>query len=261
MSPLDDPLLGARYFFPQRRPVEDPWVVPVDGAVLHGWRSPPPFGDDDAASTRHTLLHFHGNGEVVEDWLELAAPLGTLGYDLALAEYRGYGGSSGTPAVVKMLDDALASFDALGVPPQRVVVYGRSIGSLYAVHVAAHRPVAGLVVESGIADLLERLLLRLAPTELGLSMAALRAEVERHLDQRAKLARFAGEVLILHAAHDDLVRPWHAEQLAETARARPRGGEQTRLVLYPRGDHNSIHAFNGGAILRELAELRGRLGA
>jgi pimeloyl-ACP methyl ester carboxylesterase len=255
MSPLDDPRLGARYFFPQRAPLADPWVVPVDGAVLHGWRSPP-----GGEVGRSTLLHFHGNGEVVADWLELAGPIEAAGYALALAEYRGYGGSTGTPAVVALLDDALASFDALGVPPERVVVYGRSIGSLYAVHVAAHRPVAGLVVESGIADLLERLLLRIEPSELGLSMDGLRAEVARHLDQRAKLARFGGEVLILHARHDDLVRPWHAEQLAETARARPSGDARTRLVLYPHGDHNSIHAYNGPAILTELAALRGRLG-
>lgn len=41
-------------------------------------------------------------------------------------EYRGYGGSGGSPALVSMLDDALAVVDAAGVPPDRIVLYGCS---------------------------------------------------------------------------------------------------------------------------------------
>ena len=69
------------------------------------------------------------------------------GVNVALGEYRGSGGSSGESALASMLDDALAITDALGVEPSRLVVYGRSVGSIYALHVAAHRGVADQVVD------------------------------------------------------------------------------------------------------------------
>ena len=53
-----------------------------------------------------------------------------------LAEYRGYGGSTGEPSLVAMLDDVDAIFSALGRPAGELVVYGRSIGSIYAIEFA-----------------------------------------------------------------------------------------------------------------------------
>ncbi|MCA9712631.1 MAG: alpha/beta hydrolase, partial [Myxococcales bacterium] len=144
---LDHPLLTERYFFPRPAAVHDPWIVETGGVRLQGYRG--------ASRGGPALLHFHGNGEVALDWAGgFAARLEAEGIDVFLGEYRGYGGSTGRPALASMLDDALALADATGVPPSRLVVYGRSVGSIYALHVAAHRAVAGLVLESGIADVL-----------------------------------------------------------------------------------------------------------
>ena len=92
-----------------------------------------------------------------------------MGWDLLLAEYRGYGGSTGEPLLGRMLDDVEAVLRAAG-PPERLVVFGRSVGSLFALEAVARCPgVAGLVLESAIADPLERLLLRVTPRELGVT--------------------------------------------------------------------------------------------
>lgn len=240
---LDHPIIGARYFFPRMQPLDEPFVVDVGAAELHCYRHAPHPGAP-------TLLHFHGNGEVVADWLpEFAPALVAAGLNVCFAEYRGYGGSTGTPALVAMLDDAVAVADALGVEPERLFVYGRSVGSIYALHVAANRPVAGLVLESGIADVLQRLAIRLDPDELGLSAAQLRAAVAEVLDHEAKLAAYAGPVVVLHTLGDHLVPVDHARDLARWA------GDRGKLVLYDRGDHNSIHYYNADAILAEVVAL------
>ena len=133
---LDHPLISERYFFPRPSRVADPWIVQTEHGRLEGYRSAPHGGA--------ALLHFHGNGEVVADWAgDFCAGLNAQGLDVFLGEYRGYGGSDGRPALAGMLDDALVTADATGVPAERLVLYGRSVGSLYALHVAAHRPVAG----------------------------------------------------------------------------------------------------------------------
>jgi hypothetical protein len=236
---LDHPLIGERYFFPRPDRVDRPEIIESGGIELRCYR-------DRAGDGAPVVLHFHGNGEVVADWAaELPAALAAAGISTLLAEYRGYGGSGGSPALGSMLDDALAIADAAG-PPQRTVVYGRSVGSIYALEVASRRPVAGLVIESGIADIRQRLAIRLDASELGATDAELDAAIADQLDHRAKLEAFAGPVLILHAAGDHLVGAEHARQLAGWA------GDRGELLLFDRGDHNSIWAYNGAEITRRL---------
>jgi pimeloyl-ACP methyl ester carboxylesterase len=169
-----------------------------------------------------------------------------MGWNLLLAEYRGYGGSSGEPALGRMLDDVVPVLRAAG-PPERVVVFGRSVGSLFALEAVARVPgVAGLVLESAVADPLERLSLRVDPRELGVDQAAFAAAVAERLDQRAKIGAYRGPVLVLHARHDDLVDVSHGERLADWA-----GGPVT-LEVFEAGDHNSILAENEAAYLAAL---------
>ncbi|MFO0548032.1 MAG: alpha/beta hydrolase [Polyangiaceae bacterium] len=242
---LDHPLLSERYFFPRPDPPAHRFVVePAAGISLACARLPGKPGSP-------VVLFFHGNGEVVGDWLDadLTTSLVAAGVGIIFAEYRGYGGSTGLPAFASMLDDALHVADAAGVSPDKLVVYGRSIGSIYAVHVAANRPVGALVLESGIADVLERVRVRVTAADLGVTDAELERAVRARFDQQAKLAQTTCPVLVLHARGDHLVDPSHAERLALSAKPR------SELVLFARGDHNSIHAYNGVTISEKVLQL------
>jgi len=244
---LDHPVISSRYFFPRRAPLAEPFMVSVPGAELACFRSAP-------HADGPTVLHFHGNGEVVADWAgDLAPALNARGVNLVLAEYRGYGGSTGTPALAAMLDDALAVFDAVEVPASRVLVYGRSVGSIYALHVAAARQPGALVIESGISDVLARVLLRAEPRELGATADQLRQAAADAVDHRAKMAAYRGRTAVLHTRGDDLVLPDNAVELADWA------GDDAELVLFDRGDHNSIWAYNGQAILDRVVALAATL--
>jgi pimeloyl-ACP methyl ester carboxylesterase len=196
----------------------------------------------------HAVVHFHGNGEVVADWQEgFDGFIGRLGWELLLAEYRGYGASTGEPQLGRMLADVEPTLRAAG-PPGKVVVFGRSVGSIFALEAVARFPgVAGLVLESAIADPLERLLLRVAPRELGVDAATFEAAVAARLDHRAKIGGYRGPVLVLHARNDGLIDPSHAERLAAWA-----GGPVTLRILEG-GDHNSILAENEEEYLEAVA--------
>ncbi len=240
---LDHPLVSERYFFPRPGKLSDPFVVKANGVQLHCHLSTP-------NTNAPLLLHFHGNGELVSDWLyDFEPALIKAGFNVCLAEYRGYGSSSGDPALVAMLDDALVIADACGVEPQQMYVYGRSVGSIYALHVAANRAVAGLIIESGIANVLQRLAIRVEPQELGVSQAELEREIATHLNHESKIQAHRGKLLVMHTRRDQLVPASHAQQLADWA------GSKARLVLFEQGDHNSIHLHNGPAIVAELERL------
>lgn len=249
---LDHPLISGRYFYPRRARPRARLDVEVEGATLAcALHRADPDG--------HVVVHFHGNGEVVADWQEgFDEEVNGAGWDLLLAEYRGYGGSTGEPSLGRMLDDVEAVLRAAG-SPERVVVFGRSVGSLFALEAVARFPeVAGLVLESAIADPLERLLLRVSPGELGVTPAAFEAAVKGRLDHRARLSAYRGPVLVLHTRDDGLVDPCHAERLAHWA------GGRARLRIFEEGNHNSILAVNQEAYLDELrtflAAVRGARG-
>jgi len=245
---LDHPRLLQTLFFPREQalPASD------SGSTAHG-----PLlvdaGDARLACYRHaaiaappdrkplTFVHFHGNGEVVADYLpEHARTLAELGVDVVMAEYRGYGASTGTPSLIGMLDDVDAIVRAIAQPAENLVVYGRSIGSIYAIELARRHPgIAGLIIESGISDVLERIDVRITAREIGMTREELLAEVAAHLDHRSKLAAYRGPLLVIHARDDHLVTVSHAENNHAWA-----GSDHKELVLFERGGHNAMLRVN-----------------
>ncbi|MBI3925411.1 MAG: alpha/beta hydrolase [Armatimonadetes bacterium] len=246
---LDHPVLSERYFSPRPEKPPDPVQVRCpDGTSLNCYAAA-------GVPSAPTLLHFHGNGEIVADYVpDFAEAMARLGLNLFLAEYRGYGGSTGRPGLACMLADAEVIFQHLGLPPERVIVYGRSVGSVYAIDLAHRHPgMRGLVLESAIADPLERILLRAHPEELGVTLDRLEREVEAALDHQRKMKAFKGPVLIIHAHNDDLVDPSHASRLHLWA-----GGPDKELVLLPRGSHNSLISKNWERYLELLGSFAHR---
>jgi pimeloyl-ACP methyl ester carboxylesterase len=230
---LDHPLLTSRYFYPWPNNYLEPFFVEGDGLRL-GCRYLRPH------ENAPTIIHFHGNGESVADYIgEFEEIITGLGANLLLAEYRGYGMSNGVPALAAMLDDVKLIVAASGVPPEQIIFFGRSLGSLYAMHGAACYPqAAGLIIESGLADPLERILVRIEPHDVGATLEELQASVDRCFNQREKIAAFKGHVLVMHTRNDDLVSVSHAERLYDWA------NEPKDLLVFERGDHNTILAAN-----------------
>ena len=239
-SILDHPLVASRYFFPRPDAFPNPrWITAADGSRLACY-----YQEVDPAAK--TVVYWHGNGEVVADYVpDFPAWITRAGYNVLLAEYRGYGMSTGRPALVGMLEDVSVVLQSLGVPDRQIVLFGRSIGSLYAVHgVSRHPQVAGLILESGVADITQRFFLRVQPEELGLSRAALVEALQGSFDYAVKLRGFQGQTLILHTRHDELVPVRHAEMLHAAA------PEPKTLHIFDQGGHNDIFYWNGAAYMQ-----------
>jgi pimeloyl-ACP methyl ester carboxylesterase len=96
------------------------------------------------------VIYFGGNAEEVS-WT-LADARWPREWTIAGVNYRGYGASEGVPGEPELTADALAIYDAItlrpDIDPRRIVVFGRSLGTALAAHLAASRPVAGAVLVS-----------------------------------------------------------------------------------------------------------------
>nr|VFJ77601.1 MAG: hypothetical protein BECKFW1821C_GA0114237_113110 [Candidatus Kentron sp. FW] len=237
---LDHPMVNSTIFFPRQDPGlpsppgSEDFYIEVDPGIRVMARYYPHEPDSPM------LIHFHGNGEIVADYDNIAPAFHAAGASLVSVDYRGYGKSDGQPSVRKLLDDAHAVLDfLLKLRDERayrspLVVMGRSLGSAPAIELAASRgeQFAGLVVESGFAQMFPLLaLFGISPEQLGISP-------ESNRDNEDKMREVQKPVLILHAEGDEIIPLWNGQRNFERA-----GTQEKRLVTIPHADHNTIMMF------------------
>jgi fermentation-respiration switch protein FrsA (DUF1100 family) len=124
-------------------------------------------------------------------------------------DYSGYGTSSGRPTERAARLNAEAVYDYLvrtrGIPPARIIVWGRSIGSGPSLHLASSRTVGGLVIESGFTSAFRVMTrVRLLPFD--------------RFDNLKSLEQVACPVLVIHGTRDEIIPFRHGQQLFDKAR-------------------------------------------
>lgn len=127
-------------------------LVISDDRTLYSW-----FGG--AQPGKPTLLYLHGNGGSVGTRAEPMRQLTEAGFGVYLLGYPGYGGSDGSPSEVSLMEAANAAYDYLrqrGIPPDRIVIYGESLGSAVGVQLAAKRDAKALILLAPMYSVLER---------------------------------------------------------------------------------------------------------
>ena len=163
---------------------------------------------------RTALLYFHGNGGNASHRLERTKLLVEgLGLDVCLVDYRGYGQSTGRPDEQGLYADGEAIWDAAaarGFTPDRIVLFGESLGCAVAIETAIRRGCAGVILETPFASVaaMARRYYPFVPPFL----------IRTRYDNEAKIAAVTAPKLIVAAERDDVVPPEHATRLFETAR-------------------------------------------
>jgi pimeloyl-ACP methyl ester carboxylesterase len=185
------------------------------------------FGPQDAELM---VVFFHGNGELAEDNVDIARELASHGYAVVLAEYRGYGISrrAGKSSERGLYADAEAILEGLGVPPERVVLMGFSLGTGVAVEMASRGRGRALVL--------------LAPYTSIPNVAAhhvpflpMHLLMRDKLDSQSKAAAITLPVFVAHGDADEVVPFDMGETLAHTF---PHG----HLVTVPHAHHTDMFA-------------------
>lgn len=203
----------------------------------------PVNGEDQIAARFHwsgkhhpTVLFFHGNGEIVSDYDDMAVLYNSLDINFMPVDYRGYGRSTGIPTITAMMRDCHVAFDFavnwldsngyLG----KILVMGRSLGSASALELASHYPnkIAGLIVESGFASM-EGLYERLSIA------STIPDEKKKGLSNVSKISGFKNPTLVIHAEFDHII-PFSAGQDLFNAA----GANDKKLLKIPGADHNNI---------------------
>lgn len=189
---------------------------------------------------RFTLLLSHGNAEDIGDdrfWLD---DLRATGFSVLAYDYEGYGTSEGKPSESAAYEDENAVYDYLiqtaKVPADRIIIYGRSLGSGPAVHLAARRPVAALILQSPFVSVFRVLTkVPLLPFD----------KFPNYKD----IGRVHCPLLIIHGESDSVISPWHGRKLFALA------NEPKRYLSVPRADHNDLEMVAGKTYIEALRDF------
>lgn len=182
------------------------------------------------------ILYFHGNGEVVSDYDEIAIFYFKYKLNLAVVDYRGYGKSTGTPTVTDMANDCHRVYDSVKTALKEkglrddLWVMGRSLGSVSAFEIA-HRKgqeINGLIIESGFPSI-SSLVIRHGIATPDMDLDSVTQEC------LGMLGEIAAPILILHGEYDTLVPPDEADRIYETV-----GSQDKELLVIPGANHNDI---------------------
>ncbi len=239
--------LGQRY--------EDVWLTTADGVRINGWYLP---AAHSLPSSPFTLLFLHGNAGNISHRYEKFDIFRSLGADVFIIDYRGYGRSEGQPNEPGTYLDAQAAYDYLtglvaaspargarsqsaatedpgpraglaattgrALPPRSIVVYGESLGAAVAVELASKVPVGGLVIEeafTSVGDVGQKIF----------PFLPVRWLVRNKYDSLSKIGRVNVPVLIFHSRNDEIFPMRHAERLFAAAR-------EPKTLVELRGGHN-----------------------
>jgi len=191
-----------------RTDVDVSWLGP--GRLVEAWYLTP-IGVSDARPAP-VIVFTHGNGELIDYWLDEFEMLRASGLGVLLVEYPGYGRSGGSPSEASIAQTMTDAYDYLvlrsDVDAKRIVAYGRSVGGGAAGALVRRRPVAALVLESSFTSV------RRMARRHGLFGPLVRDP----FDTISAVAGFEGPVLVIHGRDDRLIPPAHGRALAEGAR-------------------------------------------
>ena len=192
------------------------------------------------AQARYTLLFSHGNAEDLGDNLEFLQGLQKANFAVLAWDYRGYGASEGTPSEETLYSDQQAVYGyllrELKTPPERIIVLGRSLGSVAAVDLAARQPVAGLILEGGL----------ISGQRVLFPVPLFPFDRFRNLE---KMGRVRCPVLVIHGTADNVIPFRHGEALFRAAH------EPKRNWWVQNAGHNDLAYQAGPEYGRKLQEF------
>lgn len=189
---------------------------------------------------KYTILYSHGNAEDMGDDGEEWEMFRRMGFAVLAYDYHGYGTSQGTPSEQNCYRDIDAAYEyltgTLKLPPERILVLGKSVGGGPSTDLAARKPVGGLILQSAFISAFKIF-------TIGYIIPGDRF---RNIE---KIPNVRCPVLVLHGTTDEVVPFAHGKKLYEAVT----GPKQCLWV--ERGGHNNLPSVGGQWYVKAFADF------
>lgn len=216
--------LPADYTFQVQHPFEEVTIASKEG-TLHGLYFP-----NDSAS--HVVLYFHGNRGNVTRWAEVANQFLHRGYAVFIPDYRGYGKSTGKRSEDHFYADAQLAYEWANKKfANRVVVFGRSLGTAAAAYVAGNNVCSHVLLETPFFSMKD-----LFYTYYPFLPRMFFFKYE--FNNTTYLKNYTGKISVVAGA-DDMVVPFRS-----AGKYRDHLKPTDRMLVIENGSHNNLAEFS-----------------
>jgi uncharacterized protein len=232
---LADHVTAAAAGFAEAQEVELPTA---DGERLVAWYVPP-------KPDKPLFIYFHGNGDTLNWRVGRDRSLVSDGSGLLAVSYRGYEGSTGSPSEDGFHLDAEAAYAfALDhqIVPERIVVWGHSLGTGVAVWLAAERSIKALVLEApytSVADV----------AAMNYPFLPVRWLLKDQFHSDWHIGKVTAPVLVFHGDKDDTIPISFGQRLYSLIKT------PKCFVHFPLGGHVDL---DDGKILASIRDFIGK---
>ena len=180
-------------------------------------------------------IFFHGNAEDINLANEMLSHIrSTLSINIIAPEFAGYGIYSGYPTEGQLFNDAVNVFDYMvdnmNISPNNIIIFGRSLGTSIATHLASRRTCASLILISPflsirhmIRDILGRFI----------SFA-----IRDRFKSGDYIQEVKSPILIIHGQIDSIIKYYHAMELYNRTTA------PCELILPENMEHNEFDFYH-----------------
>ncbi|QDU62503.1 2-hydroxy-6-oxo-6-phenylhexa-2,4-dienoate hydrolase [Planctomycetes bacterium Pan216] len=209
------------------------WLTTDDGLLIEAWYCPCPTAlSTEKEDERPVVLFCHGNGGEISSRAALARRWQeTLGADVLLFDYRGFGRSEGTPYEQGLYRDSRAAYrwltDEFGIDPDRIMLCGASLGAAVALELALEVPHRALILLCPFAGAPE------VAAEL-YPWLPVRMVMRNRFPSYQRIAQYRGKLFLTHGERDAIIPVSHGKRLFEAA------GEPKGVLIRPDRGHNDI---------------------
>ena len=206
---------------------ESVWFNSADGTRLHGY-----FFKSQSGPETATVIFFHGNGGNIGNISWVGQRFARRGFDVLLFDYRGYGASDGVAANEADLyadGDAAVAFvkNVKGERPERIILYGQSLGTVVVADVASRGVFGAVVLESGFSSASS-----VAASALPWLPRWLHFLGKNRFESARKLASVKSPILITHGDPDGTIPTGESHTLYASA------NEPKKLLIFRGAGHN-----------------------
>jgi len=210
-------------------------VTTSDGVRLVGWHW--------QGRRPVTLLVFHGNGGHRGHRLGWLESLRSLGLGICVIDYRGYGGSDGSPSEEGLYRDAEAALGWLKSRQSGSIVYfGESLGGGVATELALRFPPAAMILQSAFTSAVDI-------GQQAYPFLPVRLLMKDRYDNIQKIQQVSTPILMIHGGADSIVPVENGRALFNAV------GDPKEWYEIPVAGHNDLPWIGGKRYLARIEEF------
>ena len=178
-----------------------------DNIDLLGW-----YHEKDIKKYK-TILFFHGNAGSLENRIHKLNHFRDMKVNFLIIAWRGFSGNKGKPSEEGLYEDGNSAINWLlnkGANQENIILYGESLGTGVATHLAQKKNFAGMILETPFTSMIDAAKNFYPYIPVGLLL-------KDKFDNKSKIKNISVPILIMHGEADQIVPFYMGKKIYEIA--------------------------------------------